>query len=60
MNRFLVDIICFGHIHISRLWESRDGMLAMNAGKSTDPINYRGKNCLSYREITLNGSVSEG
>jgi len=49
-----VDIICFGHMHASHFWESREDMVAMNAGKTTAPINYRGSPYLTYREISVN------
>lgn len=48
-----VDVICFGHYHTSNSWESRDSMLALNAGKSTQPASDGGKPYLSYREVTI-------
>lgn len=51
-----VDIICFGHYHTSNSWESRDSMVALNAGKSTQPASDGGIPYLSYREVTIDSS----
>ena len=45
------DILLFGHVHTSKMWDLRDGMLALNAGKSTEPFRDNGKYYLGYREI---------
>lgn len=56
-----VDIICFGHYHTSNYWESKDNMMALNAGKSTQPASVNGKPCLSFREVAIDASgVSVG